>query len=423
MTPEELAASVKADILEVKNSLGSFAKEADLQAKFTSLEEQVKKAGENKELSEQLKGLETAMLEQGKVLKELKEKQGEEKHKSIEELLFEKKEAIKIAFEQNGKVTIKADAVSQVGMTSPTGLASGLILPGIGQIPQRMPMIRSFFNQNSIGNDSRNEVRYMEQTAVVNGTDVFAEGSLLPVGTFPAWEEKTLKLKNIGVLLPVSEIALDNFAFINQEVNTLLKRNFDLVIERELYAGTGLTTHLVGLKTVATAFTVTGTPLEQNQNKFDNPEEVELIMAIQKIIENNSLGTASEFNAGSWSPTVVFMNGFDALRMKLRKNKDGDIVNLPYLSADGTRVGSIRIVESNLIDTNTMLVADSSVFELYSGGMRLDIGYNSDDFNKMQKSIRLYEHIMPLVRNLNKGGVVYVSDIAAAKSAITKINA
>ena len=90
MTPEELAASIKADILEVKNSLGSFAKEADLQAKFTAIEEQVKKAGENKELGEQLKCLETAMLEQGKVLKELKEKQGEEKHKSIEELLFEK---------------------------------------------------------------------------------------------------------------------------------------------------------------------------------------------------------------------------------------------------------------------------------------------------------------------------------------------
>lgn len=423
MTPEELAASIKADILEMKGSLGSYVKESDMQLKFQSLEQKVIEAGQNKELSEQFKALETAMLEQGRVLSKLSKDNGEET-KSIEELLFENKAAIEQAFDNKNKgvVTINANSILKNIVQSPTNLAPGLILSGIGQIPQRRPFIRNYFNAQSIGADSRNQIRYMEQTAVVSGTDVFAEGSALPEGVKPEWIERTETLKNIGLILPISEIALDNFAFINQEVNGLMRRNFDLVVERELWGGTGLTTHLKGLKTYALPFTVTGTPYEQNVNKIVLPGTVELIMVVQKIMEMNSLGTASEFNSGAWSPTVVFMNPVDALSMRLRKNKDGDIINLPFMTADGSRVGNVTIVESTLVDANTMLLADQSVFELYSGGMKMDIGWNADDYGKYQKSIRLYEHLFSLIRNLNKGGVIYVSSISDALGAITQSN-
>ena len=419
MTPEELAASIKAEMTEFKNSLGSYVKESDIQKKFELLEQKVVEAGQNKELAESLKSLENSMLEQGKVLAKMTKGEGEET-KSIEELMFEKKADIAKAFENRSVVTINANSILKNIVQSPTNLAPNLILSGIGQIPQRRPFIRNFFNAQPIGADSRNVLRYMEQTAVVSGTDVFAEGSALPEGVKPEWIERTETLKNIGLIMPISEIALDNFAFISQEVNGLMRRNFDLVVERELWGGSGLTTHLKGLKTYALPFTVTGTPYEQNANKIINPETVELIMVAQKIMEMNSLGTASEFNSGAWSPTVVFMNPVDALAMRLRKNKDGDIINLPFMTADGSRISNMTIVESTLVDANSMLLADQSVFELFSGGMRLDIGWNADDFGKMQKSIRLYEHLFSLIRNLNKGGVIYISSITDAIGAITK---
>ena len=423
MTPEELAANIKQEIATMKEGLGTFAKESDIQNKFEALEAKVIEAGQNKELADKMNELQKAMFEQGKVLARFDKNNGEET-KSIEELLFENKAAIEQAFDNKNKgvVTINANSILKNIVQSPTNLAPGLILSGIGQISQRRPFIRNYFNAQSIGADSRNVLRYMEQTAVVSGTDVFAEGSALPEGVKPEWVERTETLKNIGLILPISEIALDNFAFINQEVNGLMRRNFDLVVERELWGGTGLTTHLKGLKTYALPFTVTGTPYEQNVNKIVLPGTVELIMVAQKIMEMNSLGTASEFNSGAWSPTVVFMNPVDALSMRLRKNKDGDIINLPFMTADGSRVGNVTIVESTLVDANTMLLADQSVFELYSGGMKLDIGWNSDDFGKMQKSIRLYEHLFSLIRNLNKGGVIYVSSISDAIGAISQSN-
>lgn len=425
MTPEEIQKSLQDKIDAFKSTLNDFATKIDIEQKFSALETEVKNSTNGKEMSEKMAELETAIKAQGKLLKEMSE-QVPAQTKSLEEVLHSKKEQLDMLAKTDGafgKVTIdfKTDAVSQTGFAPPAGVTTpSMYLPGIGQIPTRTPRLRQLFQETALAADNRQTVRYMEQISITDGTDAFNRGDLLSLGTSVEWGERSIDTKAIGALLPISEFAINNFSFVAQEVNNVLRKFFDLKVERQLWEGTGLTKYLKGIKTYATEFTITNTPLANDDNKFTDPGIVELIMAIDQVVKNNSLGTVSDFNYGAWMPNTVVMNGFDVLNMKLRKNKDGDIVNLPYLSQDGTRVGSINIIESPLVAAGSLLVGDFNFAELFSGGMKLEIGYNSDDFGKIQKSIRIYEELAALVRNVNLNAFVKVSSIPTALSAITK---
>jgi hypothetical protein len=82
----------------------------------------------------------------------------------------------------------------------------------------------------------------------------------------------------------------------------------------------------------------------------------------------------------------------------------------------------LRIIPTAKITANTLLVMDSRVAELRTKrSMTLKIGQIlTDDVIKDKQSAIMMARYQLLVRNADKAGVVKVTDVAAALTAITK---
>jgi HK97 family phage major capsid protein len=381
---------------KVKAELGMFASKADL-------EQAVKNS--QVELTEKFKGVE-GLQKTIETLTKAAEKQGEAlelmKNKPTNEPL-----TIKQQLEAQSDVIKRIVSGDTTAKTTvlPTGIASnynGLVIPGIGQMNYRTPVIQNLFSQSGIGSNNQRTIRYMDQTTTTSAAAARTIGNAA-AETAIAWTGYNLSIESISVLIPVALEMLENYDFVQSEINNWLVKDLLLKIEDLVLNGTGSTPQIKGLGTSATAFAINGS------TKVKTPTVMDLIIYAATLIGNNS----------AYRANTVIMNNFDAMKMKLDKDSLGRLLYPNMMSSDGMSVDGIRIVATPLVPADTMYVGDFSQGTFYSNGISVTMGLNSDDFSKRKVTMLANTDCALLIKALNADAFIK-STISTDLGAITQ---
>ncbi len=386
---EAIKAAVKT---EMEAAAAGLMKATELETKFEAM-------GLKKDTIEKLtKALET----QGEELRKVFE--GKKEQKSWEEVVDAKSEDIMKIAKTGGRSSLKIELPSikktEVTRASVTSTTQALRLDDVGQLPYLGTTLSNLFRHVNVGPNSNGVIRYIDQSSVTRNAAATSESAVKPESAL-AWTEYTLLLEKIADSIPVTKEAFADVNFIKGEIDRLLKINLALIIDDELYDGSGSTPHLKGVYTSASTFNYaayTGvTALSANI--------ADLIMVMAMTL---SSGKQSKYIANT-----VIMNPADYLRFNLLKDLNASPLGITYLQA--LQALGITVVSSNQVTANTMLVGDFRYGTIYDlEGVTVEMGWINDQFVQNTFTILAEQRLGLLIRTVDADAFLKVTSITAA---------
>ncbi len=359
--------------------------------------------------------LTTAIEKQGLELAKLLANGGAEKGTSVEEIVTKNADAIKsLANGDNGaraSLKINKTIIQRSSLGSST---MGIRIPGIGELATRKSVIRSLFTQYNYSPaqmaESNGIVRWMDQNAITRNAAAVAESGTKPESAI-TWIERNESFQVLADTIPVSKQAYRHLGFVSQQINELLTKNLELVVDGQIYDGSGVSPNLNGLITVAPLqaidVTLPGFGTVVDSNLYD------LIASLRVSIMNG--GAAGTGKQSKYMPNIVLMNPVDILKYKLSKAVDGHYLLPPFISADGTRIDSVLVVESSRVVAGTLVIGDFSYGSVHQGeDVTIEMGLVNDQFLKNQWTIRAEQEVFLLIRNVDREAFLRVASIDAA---------
>lgn len=356
-------------------------------------EEQVSTLATKEAVQELTEAVEKQGLDLQKIIK------GEDSKKSLEELVQDKAiEIKKIATgdAKNFKLEIKADVLR----ANVTGSTQAFRLPDIGIAPTQRNVWSQVFRHVTVGPDSNGVIRYVDQqpTGIVRSADVVAEGASKPESEME-WEEYTMNITKIADTIPVSMEAFRDVSFIAGELRRLLEINVAIKEDQQILNGSGVGANMTGVYTAAPTFAAVASGI-QAASIYD------LIVKVHESIVNGT--------GGKYMPNFVGMNIVDVNAMRLTKDQNDNYVLPPFVTANGEEVAGMRVLVSNQVTANTLIVGDSDYATIYDlEGLTIDMGWINDQFIKNMTTMRAEKRAAVLVREVDKTGFLKCTDIAA----------
>lgn len=355
-----------------------------------------------------IKELTDAVEKQGQEMqKVLQQKSGQE---TVEDILEKNKDAImKVAENPKEGLKLHLPPVRKT-LVQTSAVASSTLamrLPDVGQLPYLGAVMRNSFRNVSVGAGTGGVIRYVDQNAITRAAAPTAEAAQKPESVID-WIERTLTLRKIADSIPVTKEAWTDFGFVQSEIDRLLNTNLALKVDEQIWDGDNTGANLNGLYTLTTAFNAgayAGTTVAE-ATLYD-------LLAILRVEIMNS-------KQSKYTPDAVFLNPADILKYKLAKGSDGHYVLPPFISADGTRIDMMRVIESSQVTANTMVLGDTRYGTVYTlEGVTIEMGYVNDQFIKNTFTILAEERLGFLVRNVDVDAFLKVTDIDAAIAAVT----
>ena len=115
---------------------------------------------------------------------------------------------------------------------------------------------------------------------------------------------------------------------------------------------------------------------------------------------------------------TVWVNPVTVEKNRGKKDTLGNYIINPEGPAT---IAGLRVIETNAVDADEMLVADIACIEFWvKRGMTLRIGKNGNDLVNDQQTAVLFMRAQCLVQGNKKGGVIWVESIATAITALTQ---
>ena len=294
------------------------------------------------------------------------------------------------------EVTIKAD-VSTASITDNTGSFRDQTISPLNV--QNVTMENLFPSVTIGGNNLNKTYTYMDwdEATVDRAAAMIAECGAFPESEV-GWIEKSIKIKKVGDTLPVCEEFFEDESMFASELDLFLRTNVILKVNDQILNGDGTGENLTGLVTSATPFVASASGIT-DASIFD------LIVKVKSSI--TALGQ-------KFMPNFVVMNNEDICKMNLKKDANNNYVMPPFVSRDGEVVKGMVIIEDNALTANTMVVGDSRYGRVINRiGMQMSKGYINDQFTKDQTTLKVRRRLAFLIKDADKTGFSYVSDIAA----------
>ena len=420
-TPQEMAAEIKSTIANLTNELEA------VKAKATATPDEVKAANDaleafKNENAESLKGfvkadefenLKNDLLSVKSQLEDAETEVASLKEKGRGEEVKTLKSAITDVVKENKAAIIKSVAskgndVDMVVKTntfvsSIVGNTNSLRLSEIEQLAHRKISLLDVFPTTIVPADSSGTIDYVDwdEATSVRAAAALAEGEVFPEST-AQWKQESIKMKKIGDTIPISEEFGKDEASMVSEVEEFLAVNVMLEEESQIYNGDGTGSNLEGFYTSSPTYVPVNSGI-QDASIYD--------LAI-KVSEDISRGKKSRF-----APDTVVMNISTINDFLLKKDADNNYIRPPFFSdANGSyMIGNLRVIESNLVDDNTMVVFDSRKGRIFSGDeYTLSAGYVDDQFGKDLATLKARKRCTLLVKVSNRPGFRKVEDITLA---------
>lgn len=361
---------------------GLVAKSAGtLKEEMTTLVGEVKTA--NKDNAEVVKGLESRISDM-----EIKaEKAAKEINKTNNTLSL--KEAISKAVSDNAEEIAKVGAkkghvtefeIKAAGTISSGNISGGDIpqahrIAGLNTIPSRRVRLFELMAQASTTSD---KIEWTYQANKDGAAGQTGEGLTKNPIDFD-WVVNSEDVVKTTAFIKVTEEMLAKGSIVSQEINNELVRELSKAVESGAYNGDGIGINLNGVYTQASPF-VAGTA---GSTAIENANEVDVLATAMTQIRIAQEGDAN--------PNAIMMHPTDVLKLKLSKLSATDKRYLGRLMEAGQSlsVDGVTIVETTLVTEGEYLIGDFSYATFWQReGMRVEVGFDTDDFTKNLRTIR-----------------------------------
>ena len=419
MTIEELKSSLDGIVTKVTNLEGAAVKAADIEAlksqiagiKTGMTADELKNDPTIKKLDDtinDLNGKIEAMSKKGWApTMELKD--------AIKEVL--EKEEVKSIFTSNkaaGMQTfeLKAATSDVTGTIAVTDMKKDINFPRLRAL-SFLPLLP----QGMVGTD-KNRIGWIEGTYTSN-VGYVGEATAATTADAMTAVEKTRAMAKASAKIKVTKEMTTDYSYIASKLQNKMLTKGLLFLDKEIWSGDGndstAANHIYGLKGHATAFSATKSGLAL---LVDKPTVVDVVEAAR--LQCAVIDAANLTDAGGYTPNVLFINPVTMSKIRLAKGTDGNY--LVNRLADGTlTLNGLTIIESNAVAVNELMVMDSSVAEVYfKQNPEIQIGQEATDLTQDQYTIVMFLRAQLVIEGPDKLGLVLVSDIAAAITALTK---
>lgn len=388
----------------ITKALNAF-KEGDEQYKaIKSIQEQIAKL--KPEESEVVKTLVKNLDELGVQVKGLLEKPAGKPSTKTADVLKANMEKLRlIAKGGNDVIDLQIKAVSN--RASIDSNEQAFDLPDIGQLATRKITMYDLFPKLNIGTSNNNGViRYYDwdEDTTVRAAAMIAEGGNFPEST-AKFKKYSLELQKVGDTLPVTAEFFEDEAMFAAELEMFLKINMALKKDAQIANGDGTGNNLKGLFASVSSYTLPVAGTVQNATIYD------LIVKVSEAITTTG--------GAKYMPNFAVMNIADINKMKLAKDELGNYIMPPFVSRDGSQVGTIVVFEANIVAANSMVIGDSRFARIYEkNGLMVERGYGDGQFIADEMTLKVRERLAFLIRTADKSGFLKVLDIDAAVAAI-----
>ena len=307
--------------------------------------------------------------------------------------------------QKNIRLEIKASPGAS-DITSGTDFAD--MLPGVGQIATRQTFMRSLFNQR---NTNKEYIKYNDQESVVRDAKNVAACAASTHTSKITWQVRTLQITKVRDYVDVCIDMMDDYEWVSGEIRDLVSTDVALKVDEGLLLGTDVYPELNSVDAVASTFAA-----GSYATSVQAPTLVDLIQVASCQISDAGLNN-------KFSANVALLNPADKCLMTLEKDANNNYLIPNWITSDGMNIGAVRVITNSLVPANEMYVMDSTKGTVVSRrGTTVEFGFeNNDNFEKELVTVKAYERLNFLVRNVDANAFMHVPDIDAAIIAITKL--
>jgi len=244
--------------------------------------------------------------------------------------------------------------------------------PGIVYDPDRSVRVRDFISQ---GVTSSNLIKFVQEFAFDDNTDITAEGSEYKQGDFDlkAISAEVYKITNYIV---ISEEMLEDVDGLVSYISVRLPSKLKLKEDLQLLYGTG-NSEIKGITAYAAAYV--DSLADSDVSRYD------------VIVNAINQATIAEYR-----PTAIMLHPTDAMQMKLTKDDNGNYI-FPWIFQGGTLgLDGVPIILSTAITQGDFLVGDfrlgAQVFDRRQASIEFS-NQNEDNFIKGMLTVRASERL------------------------------
>ena len=368
------------EITELKTALAGVVTKADLDgivAKLASTDVTADLSKKLEAIALQLKGITEAPIVANA---------GANTLKSALELAFaEKKNEIALILKEGQKESLKLE-VKAVTMSVDNEIGSGstfnTITQNTGIISPTRRRELSYLASVSVGSISSNRAVWIEQITSTGTPIMLGEGDA-KTQLDSIWVEATMGVKKIAVYGKVTTELMADIPQLISFIEADLMKRMDIVLETNLFSGTGVGDNLKGVITYASAFnagSLAGTITSAN--------ELDVLEAV-----------ATQVKIGFGQPNAVYLHPSDMAKIKLIKDIQGRPVWKDYVTTNGMmNISGMNIIETTAVTAGTYVGGDMTVVRVLNRSeLGITIGLDGNDFTNNVKTLLCERRIVQFV--------------------------
>jgi len=368
---KEMAEKINESIDTLNEAIEGKASVEDLEAKHKETQEKLDKLASKEDMSKQQEQLDDISTK----IKQIQESQGVVE-KSVGQQILEnlKSEDFQNKMKPKGgkadfEIKLKAANIDTDDINS--GTIETQIEPGVDAAPWRNTPLRNAIRWGTIG-QGRDSISWWEETTRTQSAEMVTEQAAPSVGSAKTWTKHSMDIMMIKDFTKVTKSALEDFEYINSEIQDLMSHGIPRLLETELLNGVGTSKYLKGIKQYAQAFACPA--------NFDKVPEANIADVLMAAILQVNNGNTSDTHKKGYMPTLIFLNPGSVINMQLLKKTDGGYLLPPFVAANGVNVGGVRVVTSLDLAAGEFLVGDFNQAKAYmKRNMRISFHYENED--------------------------------------------
>lgn len=219
--------------------------------------------------------------------------------------------------------------------------------------------------------------------------------------------ETVVATKTYAATMRVSDQMLEDLPALQQWLNSILRRKLQYKYNADFFTGSGSTGETESLETLSTELVLT--------NYVTN-------LGVAGIGDVINAGL-TQVHLNNFQPDSIFMNPIDYYKMMAERASDEHYINgvatfRNYL-VDNPFVA--RIWLTNYVAQNTMYINEIGLVNtIYKSNMfgAPELGFNGEDFSQNMMTVRAHVRLENICPTNHRGGLIKISDIDAAITAI-----